>query len=83
MANDDVLQLARDLRHQSFGRGRPERVTEPVVEPLWSGLRVIAAAQGGKGILLDDGADVPGHDHLAQALATAVAATATGVILDA
>ena len=83
MADDNALQLARDLRHQWFGRGSADRIAEPVVEPLWSGVRVIAAAHGGTGILLDDGADVPGHEHLAQALATAVAATAIGVILDA
>ena len=83
MADADALQLARDLRHQWFGRGSADRVPEPVIEPLWSGLRVIAAAQGGTGILLDDGAEVPDLDHLAQALATTVTATATGVILDA
>ena len=83
MSDDDALTLARNLRLQSFGRGPAERVAEPVVEPLWSGLRVIAAAQDDRVVLLDDGEDVPGHDHLTQALARSVATTATGVILDA
>jgi hypothetical protein len=83
MATDDALQLARDLRLQWFGRARSDRIHEPVVEPLWSGLRVIAAAQDGEGLLLDDGAEVKGHDHLAQALATTVATSASTVILDA
>jgi hypothetical protein len=83
MPDDDALTLARGLRLQWFGKGSAERVAEPVVEPLWSGLRVIAAAHDGKGALLDDGQDVPGHEELAEALAQTVAATATGVILDA
>lgn len=83
MPDDDALTLARGLRLQWFGNGAPDRVAEPVIEPLWSGLRVIAAAQDGTGLLLDDGKDVPGHDALAVALASAVAATASGVILDA
>ena len=33
---------------QWFGRAASDRIREPVVEPLWSGLRVIAAAQDGK-----------------------------------
>ena len=83
MADDDALSLARSLRLQWFGRRAADRIAEPVVEPLWSGLRVIAAAHHGRAVLLDDGADVPGHDDLTQALATTVEATATGVILDA
>ncbi len=83
MTDDDALALARSLRLQWFGKGSTDRIAEPVVEPLWSGLRVIAAAHDGKGVLLDEGQDVPGHHELADALATTVAATATGVILDA
>ena len=83
MPDDDALTLARSLRLQWFGRASSDRIAEPVVEPLWSGLRVIAAAHDGQGVLLDDGQDVPAHGHLADALATTVARTATGVILDA
>jgi hypothetical protein len=80
---DDALDLARSIRLQSFGRSASERIAEPVIEPLWSGLRVIAAAQDGAGVLLDDGDEVSGHDHLVAALADAVAASTTAVILDA
>ena len=82
MSDDDALSLARSLQLQWFGKARAERIAEPVVEPLWSGLRVIAAAHQGQAILLDDGADVA-HPELTEALATVVASTATGVILDA
>ena len=83
MADENALDLARDLRLQSFGTGRSDRIDEPVVEPLWSGLRVIAAAQAGEGLLLQDGAEITGRDDLTQALAAAVEPTSTGVILDA
>jgi hypothetical protein len=83
MADDDALTIARSLRLQWFGRRPSDRIAEPVVEPLWSGLRVIAAAQQGQAVLLDDGTDVAGHDDLTQGLARAVEATASGVILDA
>ena len=55
MAADDAIQLARDLRLQWFGKASSDRIAEPVVEPLWSGLRVVAAAQDGKGVLLGKG----------------------------
>ena len=83
MADGNALELARDLRLQEFGSGRSDRIAEPVVEPLWSGLRVIAAAQGDAGILLHDGEELLGHDELTQALAKAVEPAAIGVILDA
>lgn len=83
MDDENALQLARALRLQEFGAGRSDRVAEPVVEPLWSGLRVIAAAQGAAGVLLHDGEELLGHEELTQALAQAVANTASGVILDA
>jgi hypothetical protein len=83
MDHDDALRLARELRLQSFGAGRSDRIAEPVVEPLWSGLRVIAAAQGDAGVLLHEGEELLGHEELTQALTQAVAPTASGVILDA
>ena len=82
MDDENALQLARDLRLQEFGAGRSDRIAEPVVEPLWSGLRVIAAAQGDAAVLLHDGEELLDHGELAQALAQAVAPTASGVILD-
>lgn len=83
MDEENALQLARDLRLQEFGSGRSDRIAEPVVEPLWSGLRVIAAAQGGAAALIHDGEELLGRDDLTQALAAAVEPTTEGVILDA
>lgn len=83
MDDDDAIRLARNLRLQSFGAGRSDRIAEPVVEPLWSGLRVIAAAQRDAGVLLHEGEDLLGHEELTHALTQAVAPRASGVILDA
>jgi len=83
MPSENAIEIARGLRLQWFGKGSADRVAEPVIEPLWSGLRVIAAAQDGVGALFDDGQPVLGHGDLAQALAAAVATTASGAILDA
>ena len=83
MDDHDAIRLARDLRLQEFTTGRTDRVPEPVVEPVWTGLRVIAAAQSDAGVLLHEGEELIGQEHLTQALARAVAATADGVILDA
>lgn len=81
--DDDAIQLARELRLQSFGAGRSDRIADAVVEPLWSGLRIIAAAQGDQGVLFNDGDELTEHQDLTQALTQAVASTASGVILDA
>ena len=83
LMDDDAIRLARELRLQSFGAGRSDRIPEPVVEPLWSGLRVIAAAHGDAGVLLHEGEELLGHEELTQALTQAVADTASGLILDA
>ena len=83
MDDDNAIELARDLRLQEFGAGRTDRVPDAVVEPVWNGLRVIAAAQGDAAVLLLDGDEVLGHEELTRALTQAVAATADGVILDA
>ncbi len=83
MDDDDAIQLARQLRLQEYGAGRTDHVPDAVVEPLWSGLRVIAAAQGEAAALLQDGDEILGHEELTQALTRAVAGTASSVILDA
>ena len=43
MHDEDVHAVARDLRPQEFGRVRTTSIIDPLVEPAWLGLRVIAA----------------------------------------
>lgn len=80
--NPDPFELARSIRPQGFGGRGAGRIAEPVVEPLWSGVRVIAAGRAGTAQMLEDGApfDVPGG--LSEALGVAASATTDGVIVD-
>jgi bifunctional non-homologous end joining protein LigD len=58
-----------DLRPQDFGRGNPSHVSNPLVEPLWSGLRVLAAIDGGGVAIVDeDGDAIDGFDAIVEAL---------------
>jgi ATP dependent DNA ligase domain len=58
-----------DLRPQDFGRGNPSHVSNPLVEPLWSGLRVLAAIDaGGVAIVDEDGDPIDGFDAIVEAL---------------
>src|SRR6476620_14462 len=43
-----------DLRPQDFGKGNPSNVSNPLIEPLWAGLRVLAAIDG-DGVAIVDG----------------------------
>lgn len=79
---DDPLELARSIRPQAFGRVPVDRIEQPVVEPLWAGLRVIAATRGEAATLLADGQPVTDQDHIARALGVAASRSTDGAILD-
>ena len=58
-----------DLRPQDFGRGNPSNVSNPLVEPLWAGLRVLAAIDaGGVAIVDEDGDPIEGFEAIVEAL---------------
>ena len=70
-----------DLRPQVFGDGSPGRVPDPVIEPLWTGIRALATIEAGAAIdartvtLTDeDGDPIDGHDDILVALAEAAQA---------
>lgn len=77
----NALEAVTDWRPQSFGRKSPDAVMDPIVEPLWSGLRVLGAVSGEQAALQDvEGERLDGIAHLAEALASA--ARVTDVIVD-
>ena len=82
MSDPDPLELAAALRPQSFGSAAVDRIVQPVVEPLWPGLRVVAAARAATAVFLADGEAVEGHGLVVRALADAIERSADGVILD-
>ena len=62
-----------ELRLQDYGTGSPARILDPIVEPLWVGLRALAAVSGQDVAMRDlDGEPVGGFDEITKALAIAV-----------
>ncbi len=80
----DPLAAVRDLRPQTYAHERFDKVIDPVIEPMWSGLRVLAAIDGAGGggggdgdvavLLVDDGEPVAGMGDLESAMAGAIRA---------
>lgn len=69
------------LRPQPFSGGNPRRILDPIVEPMWSGFRVLAAIDGSDVTLADEvGESLDGHGDVAAALAEA--AEADGLVVD-
>lgn len=80
-ASPAVRAVLADLRPQPFGDGRPGRVQDPLIEPLWTGVRVLAAVDAAGTTLADEGGEsIVGHAEVADALAAA--ALADGLIVD-
>ncbi len=75
MTTASALAIARDLRPQAFGSVAPARIKDPIIEPLWSGIRVLAAAEPGASALFDsDGEPVVDFAHVEADLRATVAA---------
>ena len=82
MSEPDPLELAVSLRPQTFGRAPVDRIDQPVIEPLWPGRRVIAAARGTEGRFFADGEPVDDQALVLRALTTALERSTDGAILD-
>lgn len=80
MLATDALSAAATWRPQLFGDRRAATIADPIIEPLWTGPRILAFATGGTVTLTDAGGDaVQGHDEIERALLDA-AAGATALI---
>ncbi len=87
MSGMSTLTMVRDLRPQSFGSSAPGRVPNPIVEPLWTGVRVLAAldrsgATGDAATVIADETGVPVVDQWDIEAALAKAAMAETLIVD-
>ncbi len=82
MESSEPFTLAGSVRPQTFGRERADRIQQPVVEPLWLGLRVIVAASADAVTIFDDGTPIDEQVRIAARLQRMLAHTADGVILD-
>ena len=76
-----AIDAVRELRPQAFGSRRSDRIVEPVVEPLWTGVRALAAVETGEAVLHDaEGRLLTEHPPILEQLRTVV--LGDGVILD-
>ena len=73
--------LLATLRPQVYGAGAPHKIIEPLVEPLWTGIRALGAVDGEGAALVDaDGFPVEGMAAIVEALPEAI--HADGVVID-
>jgi len=74
-------QLVTSLRPQIYGKGSPNKVVDPIIEPLWVGVRALAAIDGDGAILIDEaGVSVEGFDDIVASLVEVT--MASGLIVD-
>jgi hypothetical protein len=77
----DPRDLLGSLRPQIYGSGSPAKIVDPIVEPLWVGVRAMAAIDDAGALLVDDQADpIDGVDAIRGALVAGL--RATGLVLD-
>jgi bifunctional non-homologous end joining protein LigD len=63
------------LRPQLYAKGSPNKVVEPIVEPLWVGVRTLAAVDDAGAAMVDaDGLPIPDVEPLLRGLAEATVA---------
>ena len=73
MLASDAISAAATWRPQQFGDRRAATIADPIVEPLWTGPRVLAFVDGATVRLVDaDGAAVDDVPEVADALREAV-----------
>jgi len=74
-------EIVATIRPQVYGKSSPAKVADPIIEPLWVGVRALAGIDADGAVLLDeDGVSVDGFDEIVASLAEV--ARATGLILD-
>jgi hypothetical protein len=74
MIATDVLSAAASWRPQLFGNKRAAAIPDPIVEPLWTGPRILVLVDGSTVRLTDgDGQPVEGYPEVVDALREAAA----------
>jgi len=77
----DPREVLDTLRPQAYGNSAPQKIRDPIVEPLWTGVRTLAAVDAGGATLVDaDGDAVPGMAAITEALSESL--QADGIVLD-
>ncbi len=82
MLASDVLTAASTWRPQLFGDRRAQNVADPIIEPLWTGPRILAYVSGEETLLTDaEGSPVEAHDDIRAELV--VAAGGSSLLIEA
>jgi bifunctional non-homologous end joining protein LigD len=77
----DPHRVLASLRPQAYGNTAPQKIRDPIVEPLWTGVRTLAAIDAGGATLVDaDGEPIPGMADIVEGLRESL--QADGVVLD-
>jgi hypothetical protein len=73
--------LLATLRPQIFGKSSPNKVLDPIIEPLWIGVRSLAGVDpDGAAIVDEDGVVVEGFDDITDSMVEVL--QASGLVLD-
>jgi bifunctional non-homologous end joining protein LigD len=65
-------EMLASLRPQIYAKGSPNKVVEPIVEPLWVGVRTLAAVDDAGAAMVDaEGLPIPDVEPLLRGLADA------------
>jgi ATP-dependent DNA ligase len=76
MIATDVLSAAATWRPQLFGDKRAATIPDPIVEPLWTGPRILVLVDGSTVRLTDaDGQQIDGYPEIVDAVREAAAGT--------
>ena len=75
-------QDPRGWRPPAFGRRKPKELDDPIVEPAWDGIRVLAHVADGEARLLDAAGEELGSAHPEIVAELAAAALADRLIVD-
>ena len=74
MLASDARSAAATWRLQTFGDKRAATIADPIIEPLWTGPRILAVVDGSTVTMTDaDGGVIDEHPEVADALREAVA----------
>lgn len=74
-------EVLASLRPQTYGNGAPSRIRDPIVEPLWTGIRALAAVDADGAVLVDEvGAAITEMEAVLEALVAG--ARSDGLVLD-
>lgn len=77
----DARVVLDSLRPQTWGNGRPDQVINPIIEPLWAGIRALAAVDAAGAVLTDEsGTKIDDYPEIQDALRET--ALSNGLVLD-